>query len=117
MIKKTVKIEEVAKFLGKDLIRVEGSVNGVVIDNIPDASHVCETSLDWIGSGKENKQAIAEQSKARVLVVDESIVYSPQLLNQQKTLLVVRNPRFVMAHIATHFFLKKHESGIHSSAQ
>lgn len=116
MIKKKIKIEDVANFLGNDLIKAEGPVNGVFIDNIPDASHVCETSLDWIGSGKENKQAIAEQSKARVLVVDESIVYSPQLSNQQKTMLVVKRPRKVMAQIATHFFLKKHASGIHPSA-
>lgn len=116
MIKKAVNIEDIAKFLGKDLIKVEGPINGVVIDNIPDASHVCETSLDWIGSGKENKQAIAEQSKARVLVVDESIVYSQQLSDQQKTLLVVRRPRIVIAQIATQFFLKKHAPGIHPSA-
>lgn len=116
MIKKLVKIEDIAKFLGKDLIKVEGPVNGVVIDNIPDASHVSDTSLDWINSGKENKQAIAEQSQARVLVVDESIVYSQQLSALQKTLLVVKRPRKVMAQIATHFFLKKHEPGIHPSA-
>lgn len=116
MIKKKVKIEDIVKFLGKDLIKVEGSVNGVSIDNIPDASHVCESSLDWIGSGKENKQAIAEQSRAKVLVVDESIAYSPQLSNQHKTLLVVKRPRKVMAQIATQFFLKKHAPGIHPSA-
>ena len=116
MIKKLVKIEDIAKFLGKDLIKIEGPVNGVVIDNIPDALHVSDTSLDWINSAKENKQTIAEQSQARVLVVDESIVYSQQLSALQKTLLVVKRPRKAMAQIATHFFLKKHESGIHPSA-
>lgn len=116
MIKKAVKIEDIAKFLGEDLIKIEGPVNGVVIDNIPDALHVCESSLDWIGSGKENKQTIAEQSKARVLVVDESISYSQELSIQQKTLLVVKKPRIVMAQIATQFFLKKHEPGIHPTA-
>ena len=116
MIKKTVKIEEVVKLLGKDLIKVEGPIDGVEFDNIPDAAHVCVTSLDWINSGKENKQAIAEQSQARVLVVDDSILYSSQLSNQHKTLLVVKRPRKVMAQIATQFFLKRHEPGIHPSA-
>ena len=116
MIKKRTKVEEIIAFLGTNLLRVEGPVDGVVIDNIPDATHVDDLSLDWIGSGKDNKQILAEQSLARVLVVDESLFYSSSLAEQQKTLLVVKSPRKVVAMIATHFFVSRPAPGIHSSS-
>lgn len=117
MIHKLVKICDVIRFLDNEVIAVLGLMNDdLFIDNIPDVNTVTETSLDWVNSSKENKQSIAEDSRARVLVVDESIQYSPILKAQNKVLLVVKQPRKTMAHIASHFFVNKQTPGIHPSA-
>ena len=116
MIKKRIAVEEIISFLDKDVITVKGSSKGRFIDNIPDVLHVVETSLDWVNSSKANKQEIAENSQARVLVVDDSVVYSSAMADKGKVLLVVKNPRQIMAEIATQFFVEKKAPGIHSSA-
>lgn len=117
MIYKTVKVSDIIQFLGNELISVQGPMNeDLFIDNIPDVNTVTETSLDWVNSVKENKQSIAENSKAKVLVVDEAIQYSSLLETHKKVLLVVKKPRKTMAHIASHFFVAKQEQGIHPSA-
>ncbi|MBR6979984.1 MAG: hypothetical protein IKH88_09140 [Prevotella sp.] len=116
MIIKSVEIKSIVDFLGENLLRVAGPVDGVSIDNIPDASHVVESSLDWVNSSRDNKQEIAENSLAKVLVVGEAIEYSTLMAEKKKTLLVVKNPRRTMAMIAGHFFLEKKKAGIHPSA-
>lgn len=117
MIYKTVKVRDIVQFLGNELISVQGPMNeDLFIDNIPDINTVTETSLDWVNSSKENKQSIAEDSRAKVLVVDETIQYSPIMKAQNKVLLVVKKPRKTMAHIASHFFVTKPTPGIHPSA-
>lgn len=117
MIYKKVILKDVIQFLDNEVIAVLGLMNDdIFIDNIPDVNTVTETSLDWVNSSKENKQSIAENSKARVLVVDESIQYSPIMKAQNKVLLVVKKPRKTMAHVASHFFVTKPIPGIHPSA-
>lgn len=117
MIYKTVKVSDIVLFLGNELISVQGPMNeDLFIDSIPDINTVSETSLDWVNSSKENKQSMAEDSRAKVLVVDETIQYSPIMKAQNKVLLVVKKPRKTMAHIASHFFVTKPTPGIHPSA-
>ena len=116
MKNKKVLIADVIKCLGNDIIFVYGDIEGVCINNIPDALNVSDVSLDWINSTKENKQEVAENSKAKVLVVDEGVNYTKVLKEQGKTLLVVNQPRSAVAKIAEHFFLDKPSSGIHPSA-
>lgn len=117
MISKKINVSDIVQFLGDELISVLGPLSDdLYIDNIPDVNTVSETSLDWINSSKENKQSIAENSRAKVLVVDGTIQYSSSLEDQKKVLLIVKRPRRMMAQIASHFFVVKQEPGIHSSA-
>ena len=116
MIIKRVEISQLIDFLGSELLRVEGCYSGAYIDNIPDPGHIVDTSLDWVNSTKSNKQELVENSPAKVMVVDPSVVYSDMLSNEWKVLLVVKNPRFSMAKIATHFFAEQKEPGIHPTA-
>lgn len=117
MIHNPIKVNDIIQFLGKEIISVLGSMNNdLIIDNIPDLNTVSETSLDWVNSSKESKQSIAENSKAKVLVVDETIQYSSVMEAQEKVLLVVKQPRKTMVHIANHFFVAKLPPGIHPSA-
>lgn len=120
MIIKRITIRDILSFLGNQVIAVDGckecDFHTLYIDNLADMERVNETTLDWINTTKTNKQEIAEASKAKVLVVDSSVVYTPKLKQQGKTLIIVNNPRTTVAKIAEHFFIEKPKSGIHSSA-
>lgn len=113
---KKVFVDDIVEHLGNDIIKIHGNYKGEVVDNIPDANQVTRSSLDWINSTRPNKIQDAVNSKAHVVVVDETVDYSSELKEQGKILIVVSNPRSIMAKIASHFFLEKHQPGIHSSA-
>lgn len=116
MKKKKISIQEIIDFLSSDLLELHGNINDVIIDNITDAERVNETTLDWINPLKENKQEIAEKSKAKVILVDSSIEYSPDLQSQKKILLVVDNPKLQLAKIGNHFFVEIFFPIIHPTA-
>lgn len=111
MIKKKILIEEIITFLGDKLINVDGSVQDVFIDNLAEVERVNETTLDWIKPSKVNKQEIAERSKARVLLVDESVAPI-----SGKTLIHVKNPKVALAEVGNHFFVETWLPGIHPTA-
>lgn len=113
---KRIEIAEIVTFLGDRLLSVKGDYNGAFIDNLADADHVNERTLDWVNSSKTNKQEIAEGSKAKCLLVDKSVEFSNTIQQQEKTLIIVKNPRKTMAEIANHFFVEQKEPGIHPTA-
>lgn len=111
MIKKKVLLTEILSFLSDKVVGIEGPVQDVFIDNLADVERVNETTLDWINPYKQNKQDIAEKSKAYVLLVDETI---PPIVG--KTLIRVKNPKVALAEVGNHFFVKAPMPGIHSTA-
>lgn len=111
MIYKKITIKEILQFLGEKVLQVYGSVEGVYIDNLAEVERVNETTLDWIKPSKPNKQEIAENSKARVLLVDTAV----QSIDG-KTLIVVKKPKIALAEIGNHFFVEKVMPGIHPTA-
>lgn len=113
---KKIFVNEILTFLGDKLIGVEGPVNNVYIDNLSDAERVNTTTLDWINPSKANKQLIAEMSKATVLLVDTSVIYTQVLAEQSKTLIQVDNPKVALAEIGNHFFIDKAIPTIHPTA-
>lgn len=108
---KKIRIEEIINFLGTDNVQVIGDAADCYIDNLADAAHVTETSLDWVNPAKSNKQAIAEHSKARVILVDKDLCAI-----EGKVLLAVDNPKVSLAKIGNHFFTDKPAVGIHPTA-
>ncbi len=106
-----IELSEIVEFLGNKVINVIGNKCGVYIDNLADVERVNETTLDWINPSKANKQEIAENSKAHVLLVDETI--TPIC---GKVLIVVKKPKVVLAEIGNHYFVDKPISGIHPTA-
>lgn len=111
MIYKKITIKEILQFLGEKVLQVYGPVEGVYIDNLAEVERVNETTLDWIKPSKPNKQEIAENSKARVLLVDTAV----QSIDG-KTLIVVKKPKIALAEIGNHFFVEKVMPGIHPTA-
>lgn len=117
MIIKKVFISDIIKFFGDDLESIFGfPKEDMFIDNLADFSHITATSLDWINPSRSDKQMIAEQSKAKVLLVDKYISYSDVLIQQGKILLVVKNPKLALAKVGNHFFVEKLKPGIHPTA-
>jgi len=106
-----IAVKEIILFLGDKVINVDGDYNDLRIDNLAEVERVNETTLDWINPSKPNKQAIAEGSKARVLLVDESV--RPI---EGKALIHVKNPKVALAEVGNHFFVEQPESGIHPTA-
>lgn len=113
---KKIRVKEIVDYLGSDLLESIGDITNTSIDNISDPENTNESTLDWVNSSKQGKQVIAENSLARVLVVDSDVFESEAIKEKQKTLLVVKNPRLCMAKIANHFFVNRFEAGIHPSA-
>lgn len=111
MIYKKIYISELLDYLAKQVIGVDGNTEGRFIDNLAEVERVGETTLDWINPSKQNKQSIAEESKARVLLVDESV--SPI---DGKVLIHVKNPKVALAEIGNHFFVDQPKPGIHPTA-
>lgn len=115
-MKKSIKIEQIIDFLKKDIIAVKGDINGLFIDNIVDVSRVNETSLDWVNPVKQNKQEMAEASKARVILVDEGVSYSDSIQKSQKVLIILKDPKTALAKIGNEFFVEKKSHVIHPTA-
>lgn len=106
-----VTINEIRDCLDGQLLGISGITEGVYVDNLADMAHVNATTLDWINPSKLNKQEIAENSKARVIIVDDSVTDVPN-----KVLIRVKNPKRALAMVGNAFFVHKHKAGIHPTA-
>lgn len=113
---KRIEIAEIVTFLGDRLLSVKGRYNDRFVDNLADADHVNEYTLDWVNSNKANKQEKVECSKANCVLVDEGVVFSESLIKQDKVLLVVKNPKRSLAEIGNYFFVEKQKMGVHPTA-
>lgn len=108
---KQIFIKEIVECLGNQVLGVSGSIDDAFIDNLADMEHVNVTTLDWINPSKANKQEVAEKSRARVLLVDETVDKI-----DGKVLLYVKNPKRALATVGNVFFVKKLLPGIHPTA-
>lgn len=106
-----IAVKEILSFLGDKVISVDGEYNEMIIDNLAEVERVNETTLDWINPSKPNKQAMAESSKARLLLVDESVGSI-----EGKVLIHVKNPKVALAEVGNHFFVEQPMPGIHPTA-
>ncbi len=112
MRKYTVYIHELLDFLSPKVKGILGDYDEeLYIDNLADSDRVNETSLDWINPSKVNKKEIAEKSRAKVLLVDDSITAI-----KGKLLIQVKNPKVALADVGNHFFVNNPKPGIHPTA-
>ncbi len=107
---------EILALIKDQLISIDGINDDVYIDNLADTRHVTLTTLDWVNPSKENKQEIAENSSARVVLVDSDVEYSDIMFKASKVLIHVQNPKIALAQIGNHFFSKRPKAGIHPTA-
>lgn len=115
-MKNNIFVTQIIDFLKKDILSIKGDYNGLSIDNIVDVSRINEKSLDWVNPVKQNKQEIAEASKARVILVDEEVVYSYKIQESKKVLIVVKDPKTALAKVGNEFFVERIPHSIHPTA-
>jgi len=115
-VEKNVDLKDIISFLESELMAVYGELDSLVVRHLRDPEHVDEFTLDWINPAKQEKQKVAEASKAKVIIVDKEVVFSETLKNQGKVLLVVNNPKLAVAKAGNEFFVEKITPGIHPSA-
>ena len=111
-----IPVNEIIRFLGDSVKTIHGNTEGLIIKHLKAPKKVDADTLDWINSQKHEKQKIASDSAARVIISDSEVRYDEQLAGQNKVLIIVDNPRLAIAKIGNAFFVKKPEPGIHPSA-
>ncbi|MDD3567452.1 MAG: DapH/DapD/GlmU-related protein [Bacteroidales bacterium] len=111
-----IPLKEIIEFLGSDIKTIYGNPEGIVVNKLSDPQNVDETTLDWISDRREDKQTLAENSKAKAIVVTSDVKYSESLKHQGKVLIAVGNPKMAIAKVGNHFFIEKPKPGIHPTA-
>ena len=111
-----IKLIEIIKFLDEQVLKVLGNPDDIHIKYLKSPENVDEFTLDWINPNKQNKQQIAESSKAKALLTDNSVIYSEKLAEQKKVIIVCDNPKLCLAKVGNAFFVQKPKPGIHPTA-
>lgn len=110
-----ISVSRIIDFIGIKVCSVNGNYEDLFIDNLADLDHVNEKTLDWV-KPSVNSQQIAENSKAKTLIVGSEISYSQKIKNDGKVLIHVDNPKQVLAIIGNKFFVDKPEPMIHPTS-
>jgi UDP-3-O-[3-hydroxymyristoyl] glucosamine N-acyltransferase len=111
-----IALKKIIDFLGSDIINVFGNIENVYIKYLRPTDTVDKDTLDWIGLAKQDRQQVAEQSKAYVILCDPSVTYSEIIKLQKKILIHVNNPKMAVAQVANQFLVSKPFVGINSSS-
>lgn len=116
-MKKNISVSQIITFLNEDVISIKGEdYNNLIVDNIVDVSRISETSLDWVSRSNHNKQEIVESTKAKVILVDEGVIYSERIRASHKVLIVVKDPKTALAKVGNEFFVERVLHSIHPTA-
>lgn len=113
---KNISLDKIINFLDKDVIEVCGNTDNIFIKYLRPANKVDKYTLDWINSIKSNKQSITENSLAKVILVDETIQYTQELIDQKKVIIKVNDPKYCILKIGNHFFKENIKLEIHPTA-
>ena len=111
-----VPISKILEVLKNEVLEIKGPKENVYIDNITDFKSANDKTLDWINPNKADKQILVENSKAKVVLVDNTIEYSEIICKIGKTLIYVKNPKKAIAIVGNEFFIDEVLPGIHHTA-
>jgi len=111
-----IPIKKIIEFLDNEVIHIHGNIEKVYIKHLKPIESVDNVTLDWIGLNRINKQQYIEQTIARVILCDPSLIYSDIIQSQNKILIQVKNPKLSLSFVADRFFIKKPDFGLHPDA-
>ena len=113
---KNISIKEIISYYEQDIIQVFGAYEDMHVMYLREPSKVDIHTLDWINHRRNDKQQMAENSPARVIITDSTVNYSEKLRLQKKILIQVEIPKLVVAKIGNHFFKESLQPTIHKTA-
>jgi len=111
-----IAVTEIFDFLGSEVVHISGNMLNLYVKHLKPVEEVDKETLDWIGRLKTDKQNMAEQSKAKVILCDTTVVYSEKIASQGKVLIHVKNPKLALSLVIDKFFIQKILPGIHPSS-
>ncbi len=111
-----VNLKDIIGFFSEEIIEVYGNPDNIIIKNIAASGKADKNTLDWINPSKENKQEIAENSIAKAIVADKEIVFSQNIKEENKVLIITKNPKLFSAKVWNKFLKSKQKSEIHPTA-
>jgi UDP-3-O-[3-hydroxymyristoyl] glucosamine N-acyltransferase len=94
---------------------IEGDQEGKYFANVKPVTEADEESLVFVDHARKDKQQLADRTKARIMICDNSIERSPEAL-QSKCFILADNPKFVFARIVNRLFTTRMPYGIHPTA-
>lgn len=84
-------------------------------NNVKPLSEADEFSIIWIKPGRNDKDEIVQNTKAKIIVIGDD--YQPdQKTLGKKCFILTENPKLTFIRIVKQFFVKKPDTGIHPSA-
>lgn len=86
----------------------------LAIDSLKPTNSANEHSLVFVAPNREDKQILAENTLARIIICDKGVELTPKMAG--KILIQVAHPKFVFAVIGNALFVKKYQAGIHPTA-
>ena len=107
-------IEDLKPHLGADF-RIVGDSIGRRFTKVKPILEAEEDSLAWISLTRKDKQQLLEQTKAGIVICDESLDISGES-DRGKVFILVKNPRLVLLRVLTSLFPVDIRKGVHPTA-
>lgn len=85
------------------------------VDNIKNILLADEHSIVWCSPNIEEKRRLVEDTEARVIICDDSIEFTDELLDK-KAFIVVSNPKLAFTRLVRSITSNEYKPGIHESA-
>jgi UDP-3-O-[3-hydroxymyristoyl] glucosamine N-acyltransferase len=111
-----IPVQSVLDILGAEVIQVFGDPSTQLIDNLGSRDHVNLFTLDWIHIARTDKQRLADETRASVIIADPDVIYSAAMQAAKKVLIIHENPKLAIISIGQAFFVRKAKPGIHPTA-
>lgn len=112
-----IRLPVIIDFLGDDVKKILGVPDHVAIKHLKAPADVDEHTLDWINPARTDQQQLAENSRARAIIVGQGVLYSNKLQEHEKVIIEVANPKLAVAKIGNAFFVEKTKPEIDPSAK
>lgn len=107
-------LNDLVRHIGEDY-RIVGSGDGIVVENARPIHDADPRSVVWVSPKRDDRQALAERTAARIIVCDETVDAGP-LVRAGKCLVRVANPRLAFIRIVTALFARAPVAGVHPTA-
>ena len=107
---------EILDTFQKEILEVKGDVGSKYVKYIRPIGKEDEFTLDWVNPTNPNGQNFAENTKAKIIICNHSIVYNEILIEQNKVLIVSNNPRLLLTKVYHQYFKLIPKAGISEKA-